>query len=38
LKAGFARPETVPPSLEEVFVSIVEERERRTGPHAEVRR
>jgi ABC-2 type transport system ATP-binding protein len=33
-----ARAETVLPSLEDVFVSVVEERERRTGPHAEVRR
>jgi hypothetical protein len=32
------RAETVPPSLEDVFVSVVLERERRTGPHGEVRR
>ena len=38
LKAGMARKETTGPSLEDVFVSIVEERDRMAGPVAEVRR
>jgi ABC-2 type transport system ATP-binding protein len=38
LKAGIAREGTTGPSLEDVFVSIVEERDRLAGPVAEVRR
>jgi ABC-2 type transport system ATP-binding protein len=38
LKAGVAGKEATGPSLEEVFVSLVEERDRLAGPVAEVRR
>lgn len=38
LKAGIAREGTAGPSLEDVFVSIVEEKDRRAGPLAGVRR
>jgi ABC-2 type transport system ATP-binding protein len=38
LKSGVAGEGTTGPSLEEVFVSIVEEMDRRAGPPAEVRR
>ncbi len=38
LKAGIPRTETIGPSLEDVFVSLVEEMDRRAGPPAEVRR
>jgi len=38
LKAGIAREEATEPSLEDVFVSIVEEGDRRAGPVAAVRR
>jgi len=38
--AGFPveRAEEIAPTLEDVFVSLVEERDRRAGPLAEVRR